>query len=115
MWPAVPGVPPLVGGSACSGGWLVVGWLAVLVVPVVSGVGVVPLAVFGSVVVGVAPAVVEGVDAVGGWVVVPLLPVSVVLVTLLVRAPPAELQVLVPPVMPMVRALRVMPWWMAVF
>ena len=47
--------------------WLVVGWLAVLVVPVVSGVGVVPSAVFGSVVVGVAPVVVEGVDAVGGW------------------------------------------------
>ena len=42
-------------------------WLAVLVVPVVSGVGVFPSAVFGSVVVGVAPVVVEGVDAVGGW------------------------------------------------
>ena len=47
--------------------WLVVGWLVVLVVPVVSGVGVVPSAVFGSVVVSVAPVVVEGVDAVGGW------------------------------------------------
>ena len=47
--------------------WLVVGWLAVLVVPAVSGVGVAPSAVFGSVVVGVAPVVVEGVDAVGGW------------------------------------------------
>ena len=44
-----------------------VGWLAVLVVPVVSGVGVVALAVIGSVVVGVAPVVVEGVNAVGGW------------------------------------------------
>ena len=43
------------------------GWLAVPVVPVVSGVGVVPSAVFGSVVVGVAPVVVEGVDAVRGW------------------------------------------------
>ena len=36
-------------------------------VPVVSGVGVLPLAVFGSVVVDVAAVVVEGVDAVGGW------------------------------------------------
>ena len=44
-----------------------VGWLAVLVVPVVSGVGVVPSTVFGVVVVVVAPVVVEGVDAVGGW------------------------------------------------
>ena len=62
------GVSPLLaGGPACAGGWLVVGWLAVLVVPVVSGVGVVPSAVFGSVVVGVASVVVEGVDAVGGW------------------------------------------------
>ena len=60
-------MPLLAGGPACSGGWLVVGWYAVLVVPVVSGVGVGPLAVFGSVVVGVAPVVVEGVDAVGGW------------------------------------------------
>ena len=40
---------------------------------------------------------------VGGGVAV--LPLLVVLVTLLVRAPPAELQVLVPPVMPMARAL----------
>ena len=47
--------------------WLVVGWFVVLVVPVVSGVGVVPSAVFGSVVAGVAPVVVEDVDAVGGW------------------------------------------------
>ena len=60
---------------------------------------------FGSVVVGVAPAVVDGVDAVGGWAVVPVLPLSVVLVTLLVRAPPAELRVLAPPVMRMARAL----------
>ena len=66
-WSAVPGVPLLAGGPACSGGWLVVGWLVVLVVPVVSGVGVVLSAVFVSVVVGVAPVVVEGVDAVGGW------------------------------------------------
>ena len=71
-----------------------VGWPAVLVVPVVSGVGVVPSAVFGSVVVGVASAVVEGVDAVGWWVLVALLPVSVVLVNLVVRAPLAELRVL---------------------
>ena len=42
-------------------------WHAVLVLPVVSGVGVLPSAVFGSVVVVVAPVVVEGVDAVGGW------------------------------------------------
>ena len=48
------------------GGRLLVGWLAVLVVLVVSGDGVAPSAVFGSVVVGVAPVVVEGVDAVGG-------------------------------------------------
>ena len=75
-----------------------VGWLAVLVVPVVSGVGVVPSAVFGSVVVRVAPAVVEGVDAVGWWVVVAVLLVSVVLVTLLVGAPLAELRVLALPV-----------------
>ena len=54
-------------GPACAGGWLVVGWLAVLVVPVVSGVRVVPSAVFGFVVVGVAPVVVEGVDAVDWW------------------------------------------------
>ena len=60
-------LPLLAGGPACTGGWLVVGCLAVLVVPVVSGVGVVPSVVFGSVVVGVAPVVVEGVDAVGGW------------------------------------------------
>ena len=46
---------------------LVIGWLVVLVVPGFSGVGVVPSAVFGSVVVVVAPVVVEGVDAVGGW------------------------------------------------
>ena len=63
------------GRGLCLGGrrfracpsWLVVGWLVVLVVPVVPGVGVVPSAVFGSVVSGVAPVVVEGVDAVGGW------------------------------------------------
>ena len=62
------GVSPLMaGGLACTGGRLVVGWLAVLVVPDVSGVGVVPSAVFGSVVVGVATVVVEGVDAEGGW------------------------------------------------
>ena len=58
-------------GLATPGGGpavrLVVGWLAVLVVPVVSGVGVVLLAVLGSVVVGVAPVVVEGVNTVGGW------------------------------------------------
>ena len=40
---------------------------------------------------------------VGGGVAV--LPLSVVLVTVLVRAPPAELMVLAPPVMPMARAL----------
>ena len=44
-----------------------VGWLAVLVVPVVSGVGVVPSPILGSAVVGVAPVVVEGVDAMDGW------------------------------------------------
>ena len=60
-------LPPLAEGLACAGGRLVVGWLAVLVVPVVFGVGVVPSAVFGSVVVGVAPVAVKGVDAVGGW------------------------------------------------
>ena len=60
-------MPLLAGGPALAGGWLVVSWLAVLVVPVVSGVGLVPSAVFGSVVVGVSPVVVEGVDAVGGW------------------------------------------------
>ena len=84
--------------------WLVVGRLVVLVVPVVSGVGVFPSAVLGSVVVGVAPVVVEGVDAVGGWGVA-VLPLSVVLGTVLVRAPPAELWVLAPPVMPKARAL----------
>ena len=47
--------------------WLVVGWLAVLVVQVVSGVGVVPSAVFRSVVVAVAPVVVAAVDALVGW------------------------------------------------
>ena len=36
---------------------------------------------------------------------VDVLPVSVVLVTLLVRAPPAELRVWAPPVMPLARAL----------
>ena len=62
------GVPPLLaGGLACAGGRLVVGWLAVLVVPVVSRVGVVPSPVLASAVVGVAPVVVEGVDAVVGW------------------------------------------------
>ena len=62
------GVLPLPsGGRVCAGGRLVVGWLAVLVVPVVSGVRVVPSGVFWSVVVGVAPFVVEGVDAVGRW------------------------------------------------
>ena len=41
------GVSPLLaGGLACAGCWLVVGWLAVLVVPVVSGVGVVPVFCF---------------------------------------------------------------------
>ena len=50
---------------------------------------------------------------VGGGVAV--LPLSVVLVTLLVRASPAELRVLALPVMPMVRALQVMPVWMVVF
>ena len=47
--------------------WLVFGRLVVLVVPVVSGVEFFPSAVLGSVVVGVAPVVVQGVDAVGGW------------------------------------------------
>ena len=47
--------------------WLVVCPLVVLVVPVVSGVGVFPLAVLGSVVAGVARVVVEGVDAVAAW------------------------------------------------
>ena len=47
--------------------WLLVGRDVVLVVPVVSGVRVFPSAVLGSVVVGVAPVVVEGVDAVDGW------------------------------------------------
>ena len=60
-------LPLLAGGLACSGGGLVVDWLAVLEVRVVSGVGAVPLAVFGSVVVCVAPVVVEGVGAPGGW------------------------------------------------
>ena len=60
-------MPLLAGGPACAGGWLVVGWPAVLVVPVVSGVGVVPSALFEFLVVGVAPVVVEGVDVVGGW------------------------------------------------
>ena len=46
-------LPLLAGGLGCAGGRLVVGWLAVLVAPVVSGVGVFPSAVFGSVVVGV--------------------------------------------------------------
>ena len=46
---------------------LVVGQLVVLVVPVVFGVGVFSSAVLGSVVVGVAPVLVEGVDAVNGW------------------------------------------------
>ena len=61
-------VPPLLaGGLACAGGRLPVSWLAVLVVPVVSGVGVVPSPILGSAVVSVAPVYVEGVDAVGGW------------------------------------------------
>ena len=61
-------VPPLLAGSlACAGGRLMVGWLAVLVVPVVSGVGVVPSPILGSAVVGVAPVLVEGVNALGGW------------------------------------------------
>ena len=50
---------------------------------------------------------------VGGGVAV--LPLSVVLVTVLVRALPAELWVLAPPVMPKARALQVMPLWMVVF
>ena len=48
----------------------------------------------------------------GGLPVVPLL---VVLLTVLVRAPPVELWVLALPVMPKARALQVMPWWMVVF
>ena len=61
-------VPPLLaGGLACAGGRLVGGRLGVLVVPIVSGVVVVPSTFLGSAVVGVAPVVVEGVDAVGGW------------------------------------------------
>ena len=47
--------------------WLVFGRPVVLVVPVVSGVGLISSAVLGSVVVGVASVVVEGVDAVAGW------------------------------------------------
>ena len=47
--------------------WLVFGRLVVLVVPVVSGVGLLRSAVLGSVVAGVASVVVEGVDAAGGW------------------------------------------------
>ena len=47
--------------------WLVFGQLVVLLVPVVSGVGLFPSAVLGSVVAGVASVVVEGVDALGGW------------------------------------------------
>ena len=47
--------------------WLVFGRLVVLVVPVVSGVGLFPSAVLGSVVAGVASVVVEGVDGAGGW------------------------------------------------
>ena len=43
------------------------GWLVVLVVSVVSGVGIFPSAVLGSVVTGVASVVVEGVNAAGGW------------------------------------------------
>ena len=66
----------LVLGAACvwvAGGFrachslLVFGWLVVLVVPVVSGVGIFPSAVLGSVVAGFASVVVEGVDAAGGW------------------------------------------------
>ena len=60
-------LPLLAGGLACAGGRLVVGWLAFLVEPVVSGVGAFSSAVFGSVIVCVAPVVVEGVGAVGGW------------------------------------------------
>ena len=51
------------GGLACAGGRLVVGCLVVVVVPVISGVGVVPCRILGSAVVGVAPVVVEGVGA----------------------------------------------------
>ena len=51
----------------CAGRRLVVGWLAIPVVPVVSGVGVVPLPILGPAVVVVAPLVVRGVVAVGGW------------------------------------------------
>ena len=50
-----------------SHSWLVFGWLVVLVVPVLSGVGMFPSAVLGSVVAGVPSVVVEGVDAAGGW------------------------------------------------
>ena len=46
---------------------------------------------------------------------VAVVPLSVVLVTVFLRAPPAELWVLAPPVMPKARALQVMPWWMVVF
>ena len=47
----------------------------------------------------------------GGVAVVPLL---VLLVTVLVRAPPVDLWVLALPVMPKGRAVQVMPWWMVV-
>ena len=60
-------LPLQAGGLVCAGGPLVVGWLAVLVAPVVSGVGVIPLPILGSAVVGAVLVVVEGVDAVGGW------------------------------------------------
>ena len=60
-------LPLQAGGLACAGGQLVVGCLAVLVAPVVSGVGVIPSPLLGSAVVGVVPVVAEGVDAVGGW------------------------------------------------
>ena len=55
------------GGFWACHSWLVFGWLVVLVVSVVSGVGIFLSAVLGSVVTGVASVVVEGVNAAGGW------------------------------------------------
>ena len=60
-------LPLQAGGLVCAGGLLVVGWLAVLVAPVVSGVGVIPSPFLESAVVGVVPVVAESVYAVGGW------------------------------------------------
>ena len=103
----------VVGGSGhATRGWCLASLWA-LVVPVVSGVGLFPSAVLGSVVVGVASVVVEGGDAAGGWRCRRVAAVGGAGDS--VGAPPGELWVLTPPVMLEASASYVMPWWMVVF